>query len=203
MSQKSPRRILIVDDDAVFCEVATRLLRDSGYEVRCAEDGFEGLAMLKEQLPDLIISDLNMPRMSGFEFLSIVRRRHPHIPVVIVSGEFVGSEWPTGVIADAYFQKGGEHSPTVLVNKIRELLEKSTLRPQHGKTGTVPVWIPLTGKDYFVLTCVHCLRSFSLPVPKNGDLQKASGTAACEFCGNEVQYVLDLALVEEVKRDQV
>jgi CheY-like chemotaxis protein len=36
-----------------------------------------------------------MPRMSGFEFLSIVRRRHPQIPVVIVSGEFVSSEWPT------------------------------------------------------------------------------------------------------------
>ena len=56
----------------------------------CAEDGFEGLAALKQSLPDIIISDLRMPNMNGFEFLSVVRRRFPVIPVIVISGEFSG-----------------------------------------------------------------------------------------------------------------
>jgi CheY-like chemotaxis protein len=67
-------RVLMVDDDAVFCEVADQLFSRLGYTVRCAEDGFEALAMMKDALPDIIICDLNMPRMSGFELLAIVRR---------------------------------------------------------------------------------------------------------------------------------
>src|SRR5215470_16405048 len=110
--------MLIIDDDAVFCEIADQLFSSVGYTVRCAEDGFEALAMMKEALPDIIICDLNMPRMSGFELLAIVRRRFPPIPVIATSGEYVGVDWPTGVIADAYLQKGGDHSPEVLVEKI-------------------------------------------------------------------------------------
>ena len=41
---------------------------------------------LRQSLPDMIISDLSMPNMSGFEFLSVVRRRFPHIPVIAISG---------------------------------------------------------------------------------------------------------------------
>ena len=78
-------RILIVDDDAVFCDIASKVLEASGFRVSTAEDGFEGLSLLQAGLPDAIICDLNMPRMSGFEFLSIVRRRFPQIPVVVIS----------------------------------------------------------------------------------------------------------------------
>jgi len=114
--------MLIVDDDAVFCEIADELFSSLGYTVRCADDGFEALAMMKQALPDIIICDLNLPKMSGFELLSIIRRRFPQIPVVAMSGEYLGTDLPTGVIADAYLQKGGEHSPEVRVAKIRELL---------------------------------------------------------------------------------
>jgi CheY-like chemotaxis protein len=70
------------------------LLETQGYEVLCAGDGFEGLAALKQSLPDIIISDLRMPNMSGFEFLSVVRRRFPVIPVIVISGEFSGLSVP-------------------------------------------------------------------------------------------------------------
>lgn len=85
-------RMLVVDDDAAFCEVADQLFSALGYIVRCAEDGFEALAMMKEVLPDIVICDLNMPRMSGFELLSIVRRRFPQLPVVALSGDY-SPEW--------------------------------------------------------------------------------------------------------------
>lgn len=193
-------RMLIVDDDAVFCEVADHLFSRLGYTVRCAEDGFEALAMMKEALPDIIICDLNMPRMSGFELLSIVRRRFPQIPVIALTGEYLGSDLPAGLIADAYLQKGGDHSPEVLVEKIRELLEQSPLRANVVKGHNAPVWIPLDGKPYFVLTCVHCLRSVSLPAPTFNRAQKIERQAKCEFCESEIPYVLDAGVIRQVRR---
>jgi CheY-like chemotaxis protein len=190
MPRQFDYRMLIVDDDAVFCEIADELFSSLGYTVRCADDGFEALAMMKQALPDIIISDLNLPKMSGFELLSIIRRRFPQIPVVAMSGEYLGTDLPTGVIADAYLQKGGEHSPEVLVAKIRELLEHSPLRGNIVKSSNAPVWIPLNGKQYFVLTCPNCLRSFSLPTPN--DLEdNGSRKSRCEFCDAEFAYVLD------------
>ncbi len=200
MARTFEYRMLIVDDDAVFCEIADQLFSSLGYSVRCADDGFEALAMMKEALPDVIVCDLNMPRMSGFELLSIVRRRFPHIPVVAMSGEYLGTDLPSGVIADAYLQKGGEHSPEVLVQKIRELLEKSPLRANIDKTAHAPVWIPLNGKSYFVLTCPECLRSFSLPVPADAENTDRERESPCEFCGSEITYVLDSGVMKQVKR---
>jgi chemosensory pili system protein ChpA (sensor histidine kinase/response regulator) len=70
-------RILVVDDDPSIRESAGIVLESEGYEVLTASDGLDGLRALSKSLPDLIISDLNMPRMSGFEFLAIVRKRFP------------------------------------------------------------------------------------------------------------------------------
>src|SRR3954447_13182362 len=89
-------RILLVDDEASILESTAKLLGAAGYDVRTAQHGFEALLQLKRETPDVIISDLNMPQMSGFEFLSVVRRRFPEIPVVAVSGAY---EWATRFLA--------------------------------------------------------------------------------------------------------
>ena len=73
-------RILIVEDDVPLRQVGKLLLQSQGYEVHEAGDGFEALIALKRSLPDIIISDLSMPNMSGFELLSVVRRRFPNNP---------------------------------------------------------------------------------------------------------------------------
>ncbi len=103
-------RILVVDDDERIRRVSEVVLADGGYEVRTAADGFEGLALMRKAMPDLVISDLKMPNMSGFEFLSVVRRRFPNIPVIAISGEFVSKPAPAGLLADAFFEKG-QYSP--------------------------------------------------------------------------------------------
>jgi len=102
-------RILVVDDEARIRETAALLLSSNGYEVHVAEDGFAALVHLRRSLPDLIISDLRMPNMSGFELLSVIRRRFPQIPVIAISGEYNGTA-PEGLIADTYFSKG-EYTP--------------------------------------------------------------------------------------------
>ena len=99
-------RLLIVDDEPSIRESLSSTLAEIGYPVRAAEDGLSALIEIRKEMPDVILSDLNMPGMSGFEFLSVVRRRFPAIPVIAMSGAFSGNEVPSGVAADAFYQKG-------------------------------------------------------------------------------------------------
>ena len=72
------------------------LLAARSFDVQTAEDGFEALLALRGALPDVIITDLKMPHMSGFELLSIVRKRFPQIPTIAISGEYNGTK-PLGL----------------------------------------------------------------------------------------------------------
>jgi CheY-like chemotaxis protein len=108
-------RVLIVDDEEALRQLGKAILETQGYEVHCAADGFEGLAALKQALPDMIISDLQMPNMNGFEFLFVVRHRFPTVPVIAISGEFSGISVPESVLADAFFPKGN-YKPANLRN---------------------------------------------------------------------------------------
>src|SRR5207302_6067473 len=102
------------------------LFASKGYAVSCAEDGFDALLQMKSQVPELIISDLNMPQMSGFEFLSVIRRRFPQVLVVAMSGAYeAGDAVPGGVIADAFYAKGA-HDSRVLLRLVANLLRTST-----------------------------------------------------------------------------
>ena len=115
MSNTSKHRVLVVDDEPGIRESMAMFLTAAGYEVSTAEHGFDALLQLRSATPDVIISDLNMPQMSGFEFLSVVRRRFPDIPVVAVSGAYESGDCvPGGVIADAFYAKGQHHPEELL-----------------------------------------------------------------------------------------
>jgi DNA-binding NtrC family response regulator len=96
----------IVDDEPSIRMSLSHVLAEMGYRVRTAEDGFSALAELREEIPDILLSDLNMPGMSGFELLLEVRRLFPSIQTIAMSGAFSGDEVPSGVAADAFYQKG-------------------------------------------------------------------------------------------------
>jgi CheY-like chemotaxis protein len=177
-------RILFVDDERMIRETSALILAKKGFEVHTSEDGFAALVELRASLPDLIICDLRMPNMSGFELLSIIRRRFPHLPVVALSGEFTGSG-PTGLIADAFFTKG-EYRPEALVAKITELIERAPLRAQVIKPDRAPVWVPVNDRGYLVLTCTDCPRSFSIARKQTED---ELCQTECTFGGTEVCYL--------------
>jgi CheY-like chemotaxis protein len=181
-------RVLVVDDDPSVLEISSFVLAKHGYEVRKAKDGFEALVELRRSMPDVIISDLTMPKMSGFELLSVVRRRFPHIPVIAISGEYTG-DIPAGLIADAFLVKG-HHNPEELFHKIAELIEQSPIRPHLAKPDRAPVWIPLNEQGYFVVTCTDCLRSFSVPEEELAQGLEMRETT-CTFCGVTVRYLAD------------
>ena len=191
-------RILIVDDDAVVCEIAEEILPARGFDVRCAEDGFEALSILKSAPADLIIADLNMPRMSGFELLAVVRRRFPQIAVIATSGELTSPGMPLGVLADVFLEKG-TYTPRELILHIESLLSKSPLRASSAKGEHAPLWIPLNERGYYVLTCTNCLRSFPITV-KDLPFDKKQQHAECDFCSTSVPYFLDLGVTESDKK---
>jgi len=83
------RRVLIVDDDDMMRRGVAQALEKSGWTVREADNGLLGLERLGEALPDVIVLDLMMPEMDGFEFLDALRNRPEwrHLPVVVVTAK--------------------------------------------------------------------------------------------------------------------
>jgi CheY-like chemotaxis protein len=195
MATRVKHRILVVDDDESVREVFALMLRKEGYEVATAENGFDALLKLKEVvIPDVIISDLNMPKMSGFEFLSVVRRRFPKISVIASSGAYGSKVVPTGVLADAFYAKGEGHAETLL-STVAALIQTSATRARSH--GSAPVWIPRNGTDangipYIVITCTECLRSFPLNVSTEENPEVLE--TQCLFCSNTVKYIIDFSL---------
>ena len=107
MLNPSRHQVLIVEDDASVRNSLALLLKASGYDVNTANNGVEALRLLKLELPAVVLTDLNMPQMSGFELLSEVRRQFPRLSLVAMSGHYeTGDEVPGGVIADAFYPKG-------------------------------------------------------------------------------------------------
>ncbi len=72
MRDVSANSILLVDDDPTIRTFLSSQLEKAGFKAQQAEDGIDGLVKLRDKLPKVIISDPQMPRMSGFEFISVV-----------------------------------------------------------------------------------------------------------------------------------
>ena len=79
-------RILVVDDEASLRRVAQYRLQEAGYEVSLAEDGMKGLEAFETFAPDLVITDIRMPGMSGHDLVAEILRRDSSAPVIVVTG---------------------------------------------------------------------------------------------------------------------
>ncbi|HEY0190317.1 MAG TPA: response regulator [Kofleriaceae bacterium] len=84
-SQRGKRRVLVVDDSPIVRDLLTELLSSVGLDVRSAGDGAQALQALNERAADLIVCDVEMPVMDGFELLRQLRERPERIPVVMVT----------------------------------------------------------------------------------------------------------------------
>lgn len=194
MATPSKREVLVVDDDPSIRESLELLLCFAGYDVSTAQDGFTALLQLRRTLPEVIVSDLNMPRMSGYELLSVVRRRFPQIMTVAMSGDYQSDNLPSGVIADCFFPKG--QSPKSLLATIAALIRTSEMRVSTHQKENAPAWIPRNGHDaqgipYVVVTCAECLRAFQLVV-----VEETAGKvleAQCNFCPSTNRYIIEPA----------
>lgn len=78
-------RILVVDDEAEFCENVKDVLELEGYEVVTAYDGLQAIQMVKQNVPDMILMDINMPKMGGPEAFKKIREIVPRIPIAMMT----------------------------------------------------------------------------------------------------------------------
>lgn len=187
-------RVLIVDDSESLLAATAALLSREGYVVETAHDGFEALMLLRGSQPEILISDLKLPNMSGFELLAVVRKRFPAMGVIAMSGEFSAARMPEGILADRFVTKGN-NCIFELVETVRELMSESPVRAQPSKQEIAPAWLPRSQRGYVVVTCPGCLRSFSvLQSPTEPGLVFKD---TCIHCGIEVAYCIDATTVRD------
>jgi CheY-like chemotaxis protein len=189
IEQQFQAKLLIVDDEPVIRSSMSQVLTEIGFSVRSAEDGLTALVEIRNEVPDLILSDLEMPGMSGFEFLSVVRRRLPSIRVIAMSGGFSGDEVPSGVAADAFYPKG---SGVRCLLKIIDGLAWPERLPANQPGPSAPLRIQRNGYDgngepCVAIACPDCLRTFRQSV---GGSLSAVREAQCVHCRNTVYYAI-------------
>ena len=80
-------RVLVIDDEPDMVDLLRQILAEAGFDVICALNGGDGLMLEDFEQPDLILLDLTMPGLSGFDVLRRVRSARPDVPVIIVSGQ--------------------------------------------------------------------------------------------------------------------
>jgi DNA-binding NtrC family response regulator len=78
--------ILIIEDDALLRKMYWRFLESAGYEVVEASDGHEGVKIYQENPADLVITDLIMPKKEGIEVILALKRDHPDVKIIAISG---------------------------------------------------------------------------------------------------------------------
>lgn len=184
----SQATLLIADDEPSIRLSLSQSLAEMGYGVRLAADGFSALREIRNEVPEFLLSDLNMPCMSGFELLAVVRRRFPAIRTIAMSGSFSGDEVPSGVAADAFFQKG---SSVLALMRIMESLPRMMRSSCPPPNPEAPLWIhrnidDLPPDEQVNLSCPECLRIFSHTL--GADHQK--GKTDCIFCHSAIHYTI-------------
>jgi DNA-binding response OmpR family regulator len=187
MRENSANSVLLVDDDASMRELLSSRLEAAGFEARQAEDGIDGLVKLRDELPGVIISDIQMPRISGIEFVSVVRLRFPSIPVIILSGSSP-VDLPAEAGPDAWFEKGSLQIRELL-QALHDLVRKTPDRANVPQVVSTPVRTRPCGAGQFVLTCPDCLRRFQ--VMSSSDNKTVERTAVCTHCEAHVPFLVE------------
>ena len=142
MPDDKKTRILIIDDDVGFRDLLRLHLSAAGYQVQVAEDGVTGGRALLAQTPDLIVSDLNMPFLDGFELLSLLRSdaETASIPVILLSGRSDGDTMAKAVELGAADFLTKPVTRDQLLESIEACLSRTkgrTTNPDYGSTPPV------------------------------------------------------------------
>jgi two-component system chemotaxis response regulator CheY len=121
-----PARILVVEDSPTILNLLGMVLRQYGYQIHTAGDGLEALSKLAQEEVDLIITDVNMPRMDGFTFISRVRAQQNmlNVPIIVLSTEREDHDLERGKSVGANLYLTKPVKPQVLVDHVRQLLDK-------------------------------------------------------------------------------
>ncbi len=135
-------KVLIVDDEAVNCELLERILSTLGFFTRSALDGQTGVALFRERQPDIVLMDLKMPRMDGYEAMRQMQAINRQVPVIVVTASVFGDEREKVIAAGAAEFVSKPFQERELLEKIRQLLglqyeyvaPRPVIRPAYPET---------------------------------------------------------------------
>ena len=117
--------VMVVDDSSTIRAMLTELLRQNGFEIMEAEDGMAAQKMMKDKRPDLVITDIVMPKMNGYELCRWVKNELPggSAPVILCStkGEAFDRHWGMKQGGDAYIIK--PFNPEEMLTAVKGLLQ--------------------------------------------------------------------------------
>jgi chemosensory pili system protein ChpA (sensor histidine kinase/response regulator) len=122
-----PPLVMIVDDSLTVRKITSRLLTREGFEIVTAKDGLDALQVLGEQLPDVILLDIEMPRMDGFEFTKTVRAdpKLAHIPIIMITSRTAEKHRSRAKELGVEVYLGKPYQEEELLRNLRELLALS------------------------------------------------------------------------------
>ena len=118
------KKILIIDDETEMVEMETMRLKASGYAVMAAYDAQSGLRKAREWMPDLIILDIMLPQMDGYQVCYALKKdtKCQGIPIILVSAVDKKYDKDLGSKVGAYFYITKPFEPAVLLAKVKELI---------------------------------------------------------------------------------
>ena len=133
-------RILVVDDESDIIEIVTYTLENSGYTVEVAGNGEEAIAKTQEFNPDLILLDIMLPRMNGFDVCRVIKSSifTGHIPIIMFSAkkEIDDKVLATEVGADDYIQKPFNRSE--LLSRIKMVISRTKIQSERNPLSGLP-----------------------------------------------------------------
>lgn len=122
-----PKRVLVVEDEPNIVESLSFLVRQAGYNILIARDGLSAVRTLEEHVPDLILLDVMLPRMDGFDVCKTIRadERLSHIPIIMLSAKGKDLDRRKGLELGANDYLTKPFSTREVIAKIKDYLEES------------------------------------------------------------------------------
>jgi len=136
-------KVLLVEDEATLAMIIKDTLEIEGFEVATAEDGQVGLTMMPQFKPDVLVADIMMPQMDGFEMVRHIRLHDRHTPVLFLSARSAIDDVVEGfeLGADDYLKK--PFSMKELVVRLRALVQRASLNQPQSESAPTPSLISI------------------------------------------------------------
>jgi len=118
------KKVLIIDDDESIRDIYSTNFKSAKYKVFCAKNGKEGLDAVEEKKPDIVLLDILMPEMDGFDFLKALKKKNPLIPAVVLTNMSSPKDKEEAILLGAkeYLLKT-KHTPEGIEKIVKKILK--------------------------------------------------------------------------------
>lgn len=167
----------------------------NNYEVASAPDGLAALPLLKHGKPHVLLSDLQMPHMNGYELLRIARRFFPEVGAIAVSGAYDPRVTLCGELADARYAKGAVAFPELL-ERVDQLARQYPVRPPARVHRLWPSWVSQEREMSLLISCHKCEQYFVLEPSLRPNSPGIYGSK-CPHCHAKIAFCLESSSLQQ------